>query len=75
MPAPRQKDRIADINNKRYKSQDKIQHVLLSALRRIGASFSSMSSETFLADNCVIGERPFPAEDAVSVKQVAARSL
>jgi hypothetical protein len=46
--------------------KDKIQHVLLSALRRIGASFSGMSSETFHADNCVIGDRPFPAEDTFS---------
>jgi hypothetical protein len=46
--------------------KDKNQHVHLSALHRSGFNFSIMSHETFRADNCIIGDKPFPAGDAFS---------
>jgi hypothetical protein len=46
--------------------KDKNQHVLLSGLRRSGVNFSMMSHETLRAENCLIGDKPFPAGDAIS---------
>jgi hypothetical protein len=44
----------------------KNQHVLLSGLHRSGINFSMMSHETFRAENCIIGDNPFPARNALS---------
>jgi hypothetical protein len=46
--------------------KDKNQHVLLSGLHRSGVIFSMMSHETFRAENCLIGDKPFPAGAALS---------
>jgi ApeA N-terminal domain 1 len=46
--------------------KDKNQHVLLSTLHRSGFNYSIMSHETFRAENCIIGDKPFPAGDAFS---------
>lgn len=44
----------------------KNQHVLLSSLRRSAVAYGSMSYEKFLAQNCIIGVKPFPAGDTFS---------
>ena len=44
----------------------KNQHVFLSGLLRSGFNFSMMSHETFRAENCLIGDNPFPAGDVLS---------
>jgi hypothetical protein len=46
--------------------KEKTQHVLLSTLNRIGQRFSRMPYETFRAEHCIIGERPFPEGDILS---------
>jgi ApeA N-terminal domain 1 len=48
--------------------KEKTQHVLLSALRRSGHRFSNigMSYETFRAENCIVGDNPFPPGDTFS---------